>query len=69
MKRKSPALEQLARLERKVLDLGGIIPPPEPWAIHGRRGGKVTVDLALRNLQLLELVEDLEKKHERNYKV
>ena len=58
----SPALEQLARLERKVIALGGMLPKPWPWAIYGHRGGKAKVDLALRNLQLLELVEDLEKK-------
>jgi hypothetical protein len=54
--------EQMVRLEAKIIKLGGKIPAPWPWAILKRRGTKVVVDVALRNLQLLELVEDLEAK-------
>lgn len=62
MKAPTPALEQMARLEAKIIRLGGTIPEPWPWSIVKMRGGKVWVDTALRNLQLLELVEDLERK-------
>jgi hypothetical protein len=56
--------EQMFRLEEKIVKLGGEIPQPWPWAINKtrKRKGKIVmeVDLGLRNLQLLELKEDLE---------
>ena len=48
-------LEQRARFEKRIIELGGKIPKPSPWP---DRSG------ALRNLQLLERVEALERKHE-----
>lgn len=54
------------RLEEKIAALGGTIPQPWPWAINKtwKSKGKIKmeVDLGLRNLQLLELLEDLQKK-------
>jgi hypothetical protein len=52
------------RLKAQILTLGGEIPAPWPWAITGRKvsRGKVEVDVALYNLQLLELRDDLLKK-------
>ena len=47
-------LEQRARFERRIIELGGKIPKPWPWP---DRSG------TLRNLQLLERVEQLERKH------
>lgn len=65
-KRTDHAMEQMTRLYNRILALGGTIPPPEPWAIIAKHGHKIRVDAALRNLQLLELVEKLEKHHETN---
>ena len=56
------AVEQQHRLSEKILALGGTVPAPWPWAITKKWGKKVWVDTALRNLQLLELVEKLERK-------
>ena len=47
-------LEQRARFEKRIIELGGKI--PKPWPGPDRSG-------ALRNLQLLERVEELERKH------
>ena len=47
-------LEQRARFEKRIIQLGGKIPKPSPWP---DRSG------VLRNLQLLERVEQLERKH------
>jgi hypothetical protein len=47
-------LEQRARFEKRIIELGGKIPKPSPWP---DRSG------TLRNLQLLERVEQLERKH------
>jgi hypothetical protein len=56
------ATKQMIRLNERIKALGGTIPAPWPWAVVKQRKNKVWVDAALRNLQLLELVEDLEKK-------
>jgi hypothetical protein len=50
----SGILEQRARFERRIIELGGKIPKSWPWL---DRSG------ALRNLQLLERVEQLKRKH------
>src|SRR5262249_53133674 len=50
----SGILEQRARFEKRIVELGGKI--PKPWPGPDRSG-------ALRNLQLLERVEELERKH------
>jgi hypothetical protein len=56
----------MLRLKEKIRVLGGEIPEPWPWAVvkmtmrKGER--KVIVDSGLYNLQLLELMEDLQKK-------
>jgi len=50
----SGILEQRARFEKRIIELGGKIPKPWPWP---DRSG------TLRNLQLLERVEQLEQKH------
>jgi hypothetical protein len=47
-------LEQRARFEKRIIELGGKIPKPWPWP---DRSG------TLRNLQLLKRVEELERKH------
>ena len=47
-------LEQRAQFEKRIIELGGKIPKPSPWP---DRSG------ALRNLQLLERVEQMERKH------
>ena len=47
-------LEQRARFEKRIIELGGRI--PQPWPRPDRSG-------VLRNLQLLERVEELERKH------
>ena len=47
-------LEQRARFEKRIIELGGRIPQPAPGP---DRSG------VLRNLQLLERVEQLERKH------
>jgi hypothetical protein len=47
-------IEQYVRLEARIQELGGTLPRPWPWDTDG----------TLRNLQLLELVEDLER-HDR----
>ena len=49
----SSILEQRARFEKRIIELGGTIPKPSPWP---DRSG------TLRNLQLLERVEQLERK-------
>jgi hypothetical protein len=57
MKANAPdGLAAIARKEAKILALGGIIPAPWPWAVYDR-GGKKYVDVALRLLQLTEMVE------------
>jgi len=40
------------KLEDRIRAAGGVIPPPWPWDEDG----------TLRNLQLLEVVEDLERR-------
>jgi len=40
------------KLENRIKAAGGTIPPPWPWDTDG----------TLRNLQLLEILEDLENK-------
>ena len=50
----SGILEQRARFKKRIIELGGKIPKPYPWP---DRSGM------LRNLQLLERVEELERKH------
>ena len=52
----SGILEQRARFEKRIVELGGKI--PKPWPGPDRSG-------ALRNLQLLERVEQLERRHKR----
>jgi len=47
-------LEHRARFEKRIIELGGKIPKPSLWP---DRSG------TLRNLQLLERVEQLERKH------
>lgn len=44
-------LERRSRLERRIKELGGVIPQRWPWDDDG----------TLRNLQLLEIAEDLER--------
>ena len=51
----SGILEQRARFKKRIIELGGKI--PKPWPGPDRSG-------ALRNLQLLERVEELERKRE-----
>ena len=51
----SGILEQRARFKKRIIELGGKI--PKPWPGPDRSG-------ALRNLQLLERVEELQRKHE-----
>ena len=47
-------LEQRARFEKRIIELGGKI--PKPWPCPDRSS-------TLRNLQLLERIEELERKH------
>jgi NCAIR mutase (PurE)-related protein len=62
----STPLLQMLRLKEKIINLGGEIPDPVEWAIIKRtkRKGvpKVIVDSAIYNNQLLETLEDLQKK-------
>jgi hypothetical protein len=51
----SGILEQRARFKKRIIELGGKI--PKPWPGPDRSG-------ALRNLQLLERVEELDRKRE-----
>ena len=58
-----------ARLQDRVVALGGTLPQPWEWAVIRRfrkrgkagRGNVTQVDTALYHLQLLELIERLEK--------
>lgn len=69
MKNKNNEQNRIQRLQDKVKALGGELPEPWPWAVNrrykrrglGGRGNVVEVDSALYGLQLLELIEDLEK--------
>ena len=44
-------LEQRTRLEARIKELGGTIPKPWPWDYN----------TSARNLQLIEVVEELER--------
>ncbi len=44
-------LAHFARLEARIAELGGV--PPKPWA-------HIDGDIVLRNLQLIEYIEELE---------
>ena len=59
--KRTTAADRTALLQAKIELLGGTIPAPWPWAIIRKRGTRTLVDAPLYNLQLLELVEDLEK--------
>lgn len=52
-----PPIQLFAELEAEIAKFG--VPPPKtwPWAMYGKR-----TDMALRNLQLLEFLEDLRAK-------
>ena len=66
--KQSAGERQAIRLRKRIKALGGTIPQPWPWSVVKRyryKGHKVVVDAALYNLQLLELVEDLEKQKRR----
>ena len=48
-----------------IAKLGGRVPDPWPWAIYDGDDGPY-IDGSLRSLQLLEVVEDLEKKGDKH---
>jgi hypothetical protein len=59
MKQTKSPIQMFAELESEIATYG--VPPPKtwPWAINSDG----TTDMALRNLQMLEFLKDLRKKH------